>query len=556
MIVLVRRHAVPAVIALSILLLVLVAECIGNKRLSREELIDDVRQLAGIIEDAHPDPYIKGGGKIAFHRRLQNTLAAIPESGMTRDEFYRLLRPFVAAIGDAHTWLRDPYAYQGLSPGGIPLYFHYVEDSVYVFAVPSEDQKHLLGALLVAVEGVPFDEIVRRQGERIGAENEYQLLRNLAGTGVLWRRCFLEHLIPEWGDKTRVTVTLEKPRGVVKDYVLAIPDRIPEEWLDSESFIELPSTEKCDFVYDFLGDDRKTALLVVNSMNTYREAFEMWDALGVEQNFWTARREYERYRGEKAPGDQRDVIAGLPSATEAFRSMVKEMREAGTRNLLVDLRRNGGGNSYMSQILIYFLYGSSRLIPEEGSTLEIKKYSRYYFTYFENESLEKINEGRDLPLTESDYDFTLDRVRYHPSGGKTRIDVLAERIAQMPTFEAEYKAHEHDGYYLPGNVIVLCAPDTFSSGYTFMYHLQRCGAKILGTPSAQAGNCFGDTMGFKLENSGLSGTVSRKYYELFPDDHEKGRVLRPDYPLTYEKLASYNFDTNAEILYALEILRR
>lgn len=71
--------------------------------------------------------------------------------------------------------------------------------------------------------------------------------------------------------------------------------------------------------------------------------------------------------------------------------------------------------------------------------------------------------------------------------------------------------------------------------------------------SAQAGNCFGDTMGFTLKNSGLSGTVSRKYFESFPDDPEKGRILMPDYPLTYEKLAAYGFDRNAEILYALEI---
>lgn len=30
-------------------------------------------------------------------------LNAIPDEGMTKDEFYRLVRPFVAAVGDAHT---------------------------------------------------------------------------------------------------------------------------------------------------------------------------------------------------------------------------------------------------------------------------------------------------------------------------------------------------------------------------------------------------------------------------------------------------------------------
>ncbi|MGD8969523.1 MAG: hypothetical protein PVI07_18615, partial [Anaerolineae bacterium] len=70
---------------------------------SREELIEDARELAHILESTHPDPYIRGGGKIAFRRRLHQLLNAIPEDGMTRDEFVRLLRPFIAAVGDGHT---------------------------------------------------------------------------------------------------------------------------------------------------------------------------------------------------------------------------------------------------------------------------------------------------------------------------------------------------------------------------------------------------------------------------------------------------------------------
>jgi len=45
---------------------------------SREQLIEDARQLAEVIESVHPDPYIRGGGRIAFHRRLQRLLEAIP----------------------------------------------------------------------------------------------------------------------------------------------------------------------------------------------------------------------------------------------------------------------------------------------------------------------------------------------------------------------------------------------------------------------------------------------------------------------------------------------
>jgi hypothetical protein len=40
---------------------------------------------------------------------------------------------------------------------------------------------------------------------------------------------------------------------------------------------------------------------------------------------------------------------------------------------------------------------------------------------------------------------------------------------------------------------------------------------------------------------------------MFPPDSELATVLPVHYPLTYEKLASYDFDPNAWLRYALEI---
>ena len=113
---------------------------------SREYLIDDSRQLAGIIEKVHPDPYIRGGGKIAFHRRLQRLLEAIPTEGMTRDEFLRLLHPFVAAVGDSHTNIWTDYQVNFHSPGGVPLRFDVVEQSLYVAGVPQGVDQDPIGA--------------------------------------------------------------------------------------------------------------------------------------------------------------------------------------------------------------------------------------------------------------------------------------------------------------------------------------------------------------------------------------------------------------------------
>jgi hypothetical protein len=72
-------------------------------KIPREKLIQDIRQLNDILEDAHPDPYINGGGKVAYHRRLQELISKVPEEGLSREEFFFHISPFIAKLEDAHT---------------------------------------------------------------------------------------------------------------------------------------------------------------------------------------------------------------------------------------------------------------------------------------------------------------------------------------------------------------------------------------------------------------------------------------------------------------------
>jgi hypothetical protein len=64
---------------------------VGAELLDRDSLVSDVRQLADMIESIHPDPYTNVGGKVAFHRRFQSVLQAIPP---TRPTLLRLKSTF------------------------------------------------------------------------------------------------------------------------------------------------------------------------------------------------------------------------------------------------------------------------------------------------------------------------------------------------------------------------------------------------------------------------------------------------------------------------------
>jgi hypothetical protein len=526
------------------------------KKISRDYLIEDVRQLAQILEDAHPDPYFHGGGKIAFHRRMQNIIRSIPSDGLATTDFYRLLCPFVAAVGDGHTSLNPPYSLRPESPGGISLYFKVVEKKFYVGEVGDSTYRNLIGSVLISVEGIDVGELMQRQGRMKGCDNEYQVMRNLGYDGSLWYRDFLIQLLPEWKKRDSIRIALRDPSDTQKELILPLNMRTTYPLIGSASSLELPSTKKSNYVYKFLDSQKKTILLLMENMNTYRETFEMGRALGGEHQTNLAKRLYEQFNEKTAPKDYSKMIAGIPSATELFLELVRVMKVNGTENLIIDLRRNQGGNAFISTMFYYFLYGKERLIAfSQSKSILIKKFSKYFWDTYPAWNLDDINKHEPIELLNNDYDFSGHPEPGHQFSREESIRMIEEEAVLTPTFWKEYQSGEFAGYYRPRNIVILCTPITTSSAYAFMYDHYTAGALVVGTPSSQAGNNFGAWLGFKLGNSGLHGGVSHLYVTHFRDDPEMGRVFRPHYELTYDKLKSYNFDPNAEVLYALGILQ-
>jgi C-terminal processing protease CtpA/Prc len=514
-----------------------------TRHFSRAELIEDVRQLAGIVENAHPDPYLRGGGRIAFHYRLHRLLNAIPAEGMTRDGFVHLLSPFVAAVGDGHTGIWDGYRVSDYHPGGVPLRFGIVEESLYVSGVRGKEDSDLIGALLISVEGVPVAELCERQERLKGTENPYHALQLLARLS-LWYRPFMEDLLPEWQDERSVSVELQLPNGENQELVFELP--VTMSSLHSpESSVTLPATGESGFLYSFVDADGKIAYLRVDHMLHYREAYEVWALAGSRQT---------TEQGHARP----------KSATETFRDLVVEMKEAGTETLIVDLRDNEGGHSLMSDILLYFLYGKEDFIAVKTHTPaagggEIRRYSHLYFESCSSVSIEDYNKGRAVPLIEGDYcfddDFTDDEEKVRGLFQESETPAFLVRwLDRSPTFYAEYESGTYSGYYRPERILVLVNPGTYSSGFTMARHLYLAGATLVGTPPAQASNCFGESIPWILKHTRIGGVVSVSYYNQFPNDPVVGRVLPVHYPLSYDKLAAYGFDPNAEYLYALELL--
>jgi hypothetical protein len=250
------------------------------------------------------------------------------------------------------------------------------------------------------------------------------------------------------------------------------------------------------------------------------------------------------------------VIEGITPATDVFQSLCRDMKAAGSRALVVDLRKNFGGNDLMVPIFLYFLVGFDRTVTVVEETAAIQKMSPLFAQSTEaGIDLADIAYSNRVPLVLTDYDFSLDA--QFMTGGQLRDAVganLLRMFHQTPTFSAVFDEREDEGCYIPERILVLSGNATQSSGFDLLTNLYRLGAEVVGVPSSQAGNSFGNIRHFVLPHSKLEGYVATKYFVQYPHEAATGFTLQPHHTLTYRKLAALDFDPNASLLLALEIL--
>ena len=553
----INRKQIRLIVLNSIFFLIILSSFfLKAQSLDKEEIIADLRQMVSIIESTHPDPYYFGGGKLAFHRRFQELLISIPEQGMSINDFAEVTQPFLAKIGDGHTYVIPPNWYSDYRLG-LPLDLKVVEKEIYVSGVFAEKNKFLLNSILLEVEGVSVSELLERQKLILAAENEYHNLKRLIDG--LNRLVKLELLLPGIVKNESIKAKFMGSDGKTFQVSFFLDDLEKKAIISNKSSISLPTIKKSDFVYDYIDEEKKTVLLRIEDMQTYRECHEHWRFYG---NYYEelARKTYERFHEKPAMDNLNLVIDKLPSATECFRDLVVTMKNDETENLIIDLRKNPGGVSNITEILMYFLYGKETMIDVKYQSYQIRKYSEIYYQYNKGERFDSISESRTLPLTINDYDFDEER-RYLSSNNREnkRMQILKEldeMTSHMPTFEKEYSTGKYEGWYTPKNVIVLTTERTFSSAFWMVQNFVKNNAIIVGTPSGQAPNTFSDQNPFELKNSGLNLYLTYKVGYSFPELDHNVDVLLPHYLMTYDKLKSYNFDPNSEVIYALEVLNK
>jgi len=534
-----------------------------EERISQMDVVEDILQLAQALAEAHPDPYTALGGPLAFHRRVAEIVDAVPEGGVTRWQLLARLRPLVAALRDGHTAIRLPGAPltppSGSGKSGLPFEWDTASERVYIAGVYDEAHHELLGATLTAVGGVPFLELTRRMGALRGFDNTVNNLTHLME--ALGDRAQLADLVgtvepasdqPVENEASEITFEVVSADG--KPYHVLCRLGASGTPLRPESTLSLPALNAADLASDFIGASGRIAYLRVGSLMRYREAFETWRANGFERPLGDHLTEVATAAlGDSPPDDIVAKIAIVPSATEMLTELFEEMARRRTPALVVDLRESTGGNSFFASILEYFLYDVEGVITADPG-YQIPRYSPLYFANYagtpEAEQAARLRNGGHDFLEETQW-RRWRRDGLTPEELDRRRVEFAEGVEQSPTFAGAITS-SYPGVTWPLEVIAVTAAKTYSAGFDVAAQLVKHGARVVGVSSGQAGNCFIDTLRYQLPHSQLDVSISFKRSLLFPEDAERGAVLTPEEELTYDRLATLNFDPHASVRLALE----
>lgn len=178
----------------------------------------------------------------------------------------------------------------------------------------------------------------------------------------------------------------------------------------------------------------------------------------------------------------------------------RDMQLQQARGLIIDLRENGGGNSQMGELLLR--YFNTR--PYRLSSGMKWKVSIHYKKFIE--------------LMKEKYD------------GGTAAFYLALKNGDIKSFDQiQLKKSNPAPAFFNGPVVVLTGPNTFSSANMLADGIKAFQlATIIGEPTGEPGNDFGEMFHFMLPRTQIIARASSKMFKRADGDETNFQPILPD----------------------------
>lgn len=409
--------------------------------LSPEQAKFDIGALFYTISEVHPNMY-SVAGQISLLSAINRASESITDS-ISVEELYKIAAPIVAMIGDGHTNLFFPAnSVFKRDTKRLPVWMH-VESDRTITVDRSLDSIMPCGAKVLKINGKATDQIIDELMQYVSGETEHFRLSRLDDL-----RPLLHVSMP--ADSYEIEYVAP---GSTETRSYTFPALTPPEYM---SRVPAPKNDN-------------------NSSEPYTFRIDETEQVGI-MDF----RSFENQNKMKTFAD----------------SMFTTLRKRGIRDLIIDIRENGGGASTVGDILLQY-FTPKPFIQMEKVLIRITPTTRRLMWY-----------GDMTP-----------GIYYH---------VTPEDKFHKPLSREE-------GFY-DGKVWLLTSNKTFSSAGSFAWAAQVFGASTLvGETTGGMNVAYGDVLGYNLPVSGITCGISYKRFWKHNADENDIHGAIPEYQVPKEE---------------------
>ena len=357
---------------------------------------------------------------------------------------------------------------------------------------------------------------------------------------------FLRQLFPEMKDNLHLS--LLTPDGKSRGLTLPLLSRQEVQNTPMQHNNSWKAYTDKQLAYQFIDNDKQIMLININSIMA-RDNFEYMQKQGLKDLYRQIGFYYRDILKQDMPADTLQAIRQLPSLSEVFAHMLKEMKKEASSTLIIDLRNNSGGWTPIVLPTLYQLFGDHFLQTD----MDIEFYRIISPLYMQKlqTNLQDFNQAYGTDYAYGDYTFSTDEADT-TNIEQRRTDFIKNCMSSVPE---ELRKQQGKALYTPEHIYVITNERTFSAAFHYTFYLWKMGATLVGIPSGQAPNTYMEQTLFRLPYTGMQGSISNSIQICFPGKDRCAHTLYPDLIPTYQDYQRYNFDVQTEILYLLDKIK-
>ncbi|NJC25342.1 S41 family peptidase [Neolewinella antarctica] len=467
---------------------------------------------------------------------VDSLLVVLADPAMTEFEFAVTTRYYLGNFENQHTWMRGGTAY-----GLFPFILHPYGGRYYLANLQANFPLDLIGSEVTSLAGLSMAQVEKRVFPYFSAENATSRRRQFGSYVCRPSILAFMGLIAE-GDSLEI--------GFADGRSVTLPAVNSDEDINFRD-IEYPKpviTEYRDHNYDLtLHPEQDLGYLQFN------KCYDLVDARATIPDYvrpfvvplarvYLNRMARKEKEFKNAPGGF-EIDYSRPVFRDYLETSMAELTASGAKNLVIDLRNNGGGSLLLCLQLLYHLTDRDDLkgfdeflyLSEAFRQTDKKEYRRFVKNYAEvNGAPPEMNKLYSRETTRKDQDL----------------------FSEMKDVDSPYFIPS-DRTVFDGKVMVLVGPGTGSAAALFTTLLQDNEiATVIGTTVGNNPTGATGLRPYSLPESGFTGSVASEYF-VRPAP-EKGRFFEPDFWMenSLEDLSAGRdavFEKALELLHAAEV---